>query len=68
MDGIYNSAGTSGTQIGALAKDSVVTYNQTATANGYTWYHIISADAKSESWGSYSNWIANVRKILLFQI
>ena len=57
---VRNNANISGTQIGALAKGSVVAYDQTSSANGYIWYHIISVDAKSGSWGSYSGWVANV--------
>lgn len=58
---VRKSAGTSGTKTGALAKGSVVTYDETANANGYTWYHIASVEAKSGSWGSYSTgWVANV--------
>ena len=53
--------GTSGKQMGGLAKGSVVTYDQTKTANGYTWYHIVSVKTTSGSWGSFKgNWVANV--------
>lgn len=58
---VRKSASLSGSQAGGLAKGSVVTYDQTANANGYTWYHIVSVDAKSGSWGSYNGyWVANV--------
>lgn len=53
--------GTSGKQMGGLAKGSVVYYTETKSANGYTWYKISSVNAKSGSWGSYNNyWVANV--------
>ncbi|WP_024861702.1 S-layer homology domain-containing protein [Ruminococcus flavefaciens] len=57
---VRNSASISGTQIGALAKSSVVTYDQSVTENGYIWYHIISVDAPNGSWDNYSGWVANV--------
>lgn len=58
---VRKSESLSGSQVGGLAKGSVVTYDQTANANGYTWYHIVSVDAKSGSWGSYNGyWVANV--------
>lgn len=58
---VRSGAGTSYGQTGGLAKGSVVYYDQTKSANGYTWYHITSATAKSGSWGTYvGNWVANV--------
>lgn len=58
---VRKSASLSGGQVGGLAKGSVVTYDKTASANGYTWYHIVSVNAKSGSWGSYNGyWVANV--------
>lgn len=56
------NAGTSASQVGGLAKGSVITYDKTESKDGYTWYHIVSVDAKSGSWGtSYEgNWIAGV--------
>ena len=58
---VRSGAGLSYSQKGALAKGSVVYYDQTKTANGYTWYHITQVSAKSGSWGSYVGyWVANV--------
>ncbi len=58
---VRKSASLSGGQVGGLAKGSVVTYDKTANANGYTWYHIVSVNATSGSWGSYNGyWVANV--------
>ena len=58
---VRSGAGTSYSQKGGLAKGSVVYYDRTAWANGYTWYHITSVSAKSGSWGSYVGyWVANV--------
>ena len=58
---VRSGAGTSYSQKGGLAKGSVVYYDRTASANGYTWYHITSVSAKSGSWGSYVGyWVANV--------
>ena len=51
----YSKAG------GGIAKGSVVTYDKTANANGYTWYHITKVSAKSGTWGkNVGYWIANV--------
>lgn len=58
---VRSGAGTSYSQKGGLAMGSVVYYDRTAWANGYTWYHITSVSAKSGSWGSYVGyWVANV--------
>ena len=58
---VRSGAGTSYSQTGALAKGSVVYYDQTKSANGYTWYHITKADAKNGSWGTFvGKWVANV--------
>ena len=58
---VRTGAGTSYGQKGGLAKGSVVTYDQTKTANGYTWYHIVSVKSTSGSWGSFKGyWVANV--------
>lgn len=55
------SASLSGSWMGGLAQGSVVTYDQTRNADGYTWYHIVSVNAKGGSWGSYNGyWVANV--------
>ena len=58
---VRSNPGSSYEQKGGLAKGSVVYYDKVETANGYTWYHIVSVDAKSGSWGNYKGyWIANV--------
>lgn len=58
---VRSGAGTSYSQTGGLAKGSVVYYDQTKNANGYTWYHITSATTKSGTWGTYiGKWVANV--------
>ena len=58
---VRTGAGTSYSTTGALAKGSVVYYDSTKSANGYTWYHITKVDAKSGSWGSYvGKWVAGV--------
>ena len=58
---VRTDAGTTYSVIGGLARGSVVYYDQTKSANGYTWYHITRADAKSGSWGSYvGKWVAGV--------
>lgn len=58
---VRTGAGTSYSTTGALAKGSVVYYDSTKSANGYTWYHITKVDAKSGSWGTYvGKWVAGV--------
>lgn len=58
---VRSDAGISYEQTGGLARGSVVCYDQTKSANGYTWHHITSATAKSGSWGIYvGKWVANV--------
>lgn len=59
---VRSGAGLSAGQVGGLAKGSVVTYDRTQSANGYTWYHIVSVKATSGSWGGKYNgyWVANV--------
>lgn len=58
---VRTGAGTSYGQTGGLAKGSVVTYDQTKKANGYTWYHIVSVKSTSGSWGSFKGyWVAGV--------
>ena len=58
---VRTNAGTRYGQKGGLAKGSVITYDQTKTANGYTWYHIVSVKTTSGSWGSFKGyWVANV--------
>ena len=58
---VRTGAGTSYGQKGGLAKGSVVTYDQTKTANGYTWYRIVSVKTTSGSWGSFKGyWVAGV--------
>lgn len=58
---VRTGAGTSYSQVGGLAKNSVVYYDKTKTANGYTWYHITDVSAKSGSWGKYVGyWVAGV--------
>lgn len=58
---VRKGAGTGYGQVGGLAKGSVVIYDQTKTANGYTWIHIVSVKPTSGSWGSYKGyWVANV--------
>lgn len=58
---VRTGAGTGYGQKGGLAKGSLVTYDQTKTANGYTWYHIVSVKTTSGSWGSFKGyWVANV--------
>ena len=58
---VRTGAGTSYGQTGGLAKGSVVTYDQAKSANGYTWYHIVSVKSTSGSWGSFNGfWVAAV--------
>lgn len=58
---IRTNAGTSASQVGGIAKGSIVTYDKTESKDGYTWYHIVSVDAKNGSWGEYiGNWVAGV--------
>ena len=58
---VRTGAGTGYGQTGGLAKGSVVTYDQTKTANGFTWYHIVSVKTTSGSWGSFNGyWVASV--------
>ena len=58
---VRTGAGTSYGQTGGLAKGSVVAYDQTKKANGYTWYHIVSVKSTSGSWGSFKGyWVAGV--------
>ncbi|MCM1235125.1 MAG: amidase domain-containing protein [Ruminococcus flavefaciens] len=56
---VRTNSGISASQVGGLAKGSIVTYDKTETKEGYTWYHIVSVDAKNGSWGEYTgNWVA----------
>ncbi len=58
---VRTGAGTGYGQKGGLAKGSVVTYDQVKSANGYTWYHIVSVKTTSGSWGSFKGyWVAAV--------
>lgn len=59
---VRTGAGTGYSQKGGLAKNSVITYDKTKKANGYTWYHITSVKTKkSGSWGKFVGyWVANV--------
>lgn len=57
---VRKEAGTSKSVVGGIAKGSVVKYDKTKKANGYTWMHIVSVKAKSGSWGKYSGWVAMV--------
>ena len=58
---VRTGAGTSYGQMGGLAKGSVVAYDQTKKANGYTWYHIVFVKSTSGSWGSFKGyWVAGV--------
>ncbi len=52
---IYDSSGAK------VRSDAGISYDQTKSANGYTWHHITSATTKSGSWGIYvGKWVANV--------
>ncbi len=58
---VRKEAGTNSGQIGGLAKGSVVIYDRTQKANGYTWYHIIEVTkSTSGSWGAFNGWVAGV--------
>lgn len=58
---VRTNSGISASQVGGLAKGSIVTYDKTETKEGYTWYHIVSVDAKNGSWGEYTgNWVAGI--------
>lgn len=59
---VRTGAGTSNSSVGALAKGSVVYYDKTKTANGFTWFHIVKVNAKAGSWGGsfVGRWVANV--------
>lgn len=58
---VRSAAGTSKSVVGGLAKGSVVKYDRSVQANGYTWIHITSVSAKSGSWGKYTGyWVACV--------
>ena len=59
---VRNSASTSGTIVGAVAKGSVIRYTQTKSANGYTWMLIENTSTfTSGTWGSNTGyWVAQV--------
>ncbi len=58
---VRKGAGTGYAQTGGLAKGSVVYYDQTKTANGYTWLHITGVKTASGSWGSFNGyWVAKL--------